>query len=204
MALRFDANSRLMSLDGALTTNKVLATRGTGGLDMAAIAKSMKPTGALSLREVARGAFGPGGMVLIDYGRPSVRERSVWGGVLVPFDSVWRTGANDATHLFTTRVLTLGTPASGELLVPPGMYTLWVQHTRNGTSLIVSKHTGQWGTQYDVSRDLGRVPMTISATPTHVEEFTIMVRPLGANRGAVEMTWGPSMMSVPFSVSVAR
>jgi hypothetical protein len=47
-------------------------------------------------------------MVVVDYGRPQVRERTVWGGTLVPFDSVWRAGANDATHLFTTRPLTLG------------------------------------------------------------------------------------------------
>ncbi|MEQ1692013.1 MAG: DUF2911 domain-containing protein [Gemmatimonas sp.] len=199
MALRFDANSRLLSLDGALTTNKALATRGNGGLDMAAIARTMKPTGVLSVREDVRAAFGPGGMVVIDYGRPQVRERGVWGGVLVPFDSVWRAGANDATHLFTTRVLTMGT-----LTVPPGMYTLWVQHTRNGTFLLVNKQTGQWGTQYDVAQDLGRVPMTMTATPGHVEEFTIAVRATGANRGAIEMSWGPSMMSVPFTVSVAR
>ncbi|MBL0170943.1 MAG: DUF2911 domain-containing protein [Gemmatimonadaceae bacterium] len=204
MALRFDANNRLMSLDGSLTTNKAMATRGNGGLDLAAIAKAMKPTGVLSVREDARAAFGPGGMVVIDYGRPLVRERTVWGGMLVPFDSVWRAGANDATHLFTTRVLVLGAPASGEITVPPGMYTLWVQHTRSGTFLIVNKQTGQWGTQYDASQDLGRVPMAMSPVPNHVEEFTIVVRAIGANRGAIEMSWRPTQMSVPFSVTVAR
>ncbi|HEY5490867.1 MAG TPA: DUF2911 domain-containing protein [Gemmatimonadaceae bacterium] len=199
MVLRFDANGRLRSVDGSGTTNKSMATRGSGGLDIAAIARSMKPTGVLSPRDVARGAFGPGGMVLIDYGRPQVRERTVWGGTLVPFDSVWRAGANDATHLFTTRTLTLGT-----LTVPAGMYTLWVQHTRDGTFLIVNTQTGQWGTQYDATRDLGRVPMQLAATPAHVEEFIIAVRALGGNRGVLEMAWGPSVVSVPFTVSVAR
>jgi hypothetical protein len=166
---------------------------------MAAIAKSMKPTGTLSLRETARGAFGQGGMVLIDYGRPSVRDRSVWGGTLVPFDTVWRTGANDATHLFTSRTLTMG-----DLVVPPGAYTLFVQHTRTGTWLIVNKQVGQWGTVYSAANDVGRVPMQMSATPSHVEEFTIVVRAINPTRGAIEMSWGPSMMSAPFTATVVR
>ena len=197
MILRFDANNTLQRVDGSYTTNKSTATRGAGGLDIAAIAKSMKPTGTLSLRETARGAFGQGGMVLIDYGRPSVRDRSVWGGTLVPFDTVWRTGANDATHLFTSRTLTMG-----DLLVPPGAYTLFVQHTRTGTWLIVNKQVGQWGTVYSAANDLGRVPMQMTAAPSHVEEFTITVRSLGPTRGAIEMSWGPNMMSVPFTATV--
>ena len=199
MVLRFDTGNRLQLVDGSFTTNKSMATRGAGGLDIAAIAKSMKPTGTLSLRETARGAFGQGGIVLVDYGRPSVRERTVWGGTLVPFDTVWRTGANDATHLFTSRTLTMG-----ELVVPPGAYTLFVQHTRTGTWLIVNRQVGQWGTVYSAANDLGRVSMQMAATPSHVEEFTLVVRAITPTRGAIEMSWGPSMVSVPFSATVAR
>jgi hypothetical protein len=195
MALRFDGSSRLQLVDGTLTTNKAVATRGNGGLDIAALARGMKPTGVLSVREDVRAAFGPGAMVVIDYGRPLVRERTVWGGTLVPFDSVWRAGANDATHLFTTRTLTMGT-----LTVPPGMYTLWVQHTRSGTFLIVNKQTGQWGTQYDAAQDLGRVPMQMANAPAHVEEFTIAVRAQGL-RGTLELAWGDRVASLPFTVS---
>jgi hypothetical protein len=199
MVLRFDAGHRLQLVDGSFTTNKSIATRGAGGLDMAAIAKSMKPTGTLSLRETARGAFGQGGIVIVDYGRPSVRDRSVWGGTLVPFDTVWRTGANDATHLFTSRTLTMG-----DLIIPPGAYTLFVQHTRAGTWLIVNKQVGQWRTNYLAANDLGRVAMQLSATPSHVEEFTIAVRSMGPTRGAIEMSWGPGMVSAPFTASVVR
>jgi hypothetical protein len=112
---------------------------------------------------------------------------------------VWRAGANDATHLFTTRTLTLGT-----ITLPPGMYTLWVQHTRSGTFLVVNRQTGQWGTQYDPAQDVGRVPMQMSPAPGHVEEFTVTVRALGPARGALEMAWGASVASVQFGVSAAR
>jgi hypothetical protein len=199
MLLRFDANGRLQSVDGSLTTNKAIAAREEGGIDIAAIARAMRPSGTLSSREVARGAFGPGGIVLVDYGRPQVRDRAVWGGVLVPFDSVWRAGANDATHLFTTRTLTFGT-----LVVPPGSYTLWVQHTRAGTSLIVNRQTGQWGTVYDPAQDLGRTPMQLAQAPAHVEEFTVTIRNLGGNRGVIDFAWGPSIASASFTASVAR
>lgn len=199
MVLRFDAANRLQLVDGSGTTNKSVAVRGGGGLDIAGMARAMKPTGALSARENVRAAFGPGGMVVIDYGRPQVRERTVWGGTLVPFDSVWRAGANDATHLFTTRTLTMGS-----LTLAPGMYTLWVQHTRSGTFLIVNSKTGQWGTQYDPAQDLGRVPMQVAPAPNHVEEFSITVKAQGPARGVIEMAWGASVASVQFGVSTAR
>lgn len=194
MHLRFDNTGRLTLVDGSTTTNKMMGVRTNGTADIAALARTMKPTGTLSTRDVARGAFGSGGIVLVDYGRPMVRERTVWGGTLVPYDSIWRAGANDATHLFTTRTLTMG-----DLTIPPGMYTLWVQHTRNGTSLIVNKQTGQWGTVYDPAQDLGRVPMTMAATPNHVEQFTITVRSMGATRGALEFAWGDRIGTVQFT-----
>jgi hypothetical protein len=199
MVLTHDARDRLVQLDGSFTTNKVLATRGNGGLDVAGIAKAMKPTGALSARADARAGFGPGAMVVVDYGRPLVRERTVWGGTLVPMDSIWRAGANDATHLFTTRALTLGATT-----LAPGSYTLWVQHTATGTFLIVSKQVGQWGTQYDPTHDMARVSMELKPTAQHVEEFTITVSPAGPGRGQLTMAWGDREASVQFGVSATR
>jgi hypothetical protein len=197
MRIVFDANNRLMVLDGGMTTNKMVAIRDAGrSVDVVAMARAMKPTGLLSARDVARGVFGPGGIVLVDYGRPMVRERTVWGGALVPFDSVWRAGANDATHLFTTRVLTFG-----DLAVPPGSYTLWIQHTRNGTFLIVNRQTGQWGTVYDPAQDVGRAPMQVAPAPGHVEEMTVTVRSLGGNRGAIDFAWGDKVASATFTAT---
>ncbi|MDQ6610946.1 MAG: DUF2911 domain-containing protein [Gemmatimonadota bacterium] len=199
MVLRFDAKNQLQLVDGKFTTNKAYATRSNGTVDVAALARTMKPTGVLSVRDEARASFGPGGMVLIDYGRPLVRERTVWGGLLVPFDSVWRAGANDATHMFITRAMTIGT-----MTLPVGMYTLWVQHTHSGTFLIVSNQVGQWGTQYTPARDAGRVQMTMTPTSAPVEEFTITVKALGGVRGLLEMAWGPSVASVPFTMAVGQ
>jgi hypothetical protein len=196
MRLRFDARDRLLGVDGSYTTNKIVATRGPGGLDIAAIALAMRPTGTLSARETTRAGFGAGGMVLVDYSRPSVRGRTVWGGTLVPFDSVWRAGANDATHLFTTRTLTMGT-----LVIPPGSYTLWVQHTRAGTFVIFNRQTGQWGTQYNAAQDVGRVEVQMAPAPSPVETLLIAVRSMGPAAGTIELSWGDQVGTVRFAVS---
>ena len=79
-----------------------------------------------------------------------------------------------------------------------------VQHTRTGTWLIVNKQVGQWGTVYTAANDVGRVPMQMTATPSHVEEITMVARAISPTRGAIEMLWGPSMVSVPFTATAVR
>jgi hypothetical protein len=193
MLMRFDRDGRLLSVDGSMTTNKMVGTRVQGRVDFAAIAAAMKPTGVLSPRDNAYASFSQG-PIFINYGRPAVRERTVWGGTLVPYDEVWRVGANEAAHLATSKTMTLG-----DLTVAPGLYTLWIQHTRNGTFLIVNKQVGQWGTAYQAAQDLGRVPMEFGPTPEHVEDFTITIRALGGGRGAIDFAWGPSKATANFT-----
>ena len=59
--------------------------------------------------------------------------------------------------------------------VPAGMYTLWTVPRANGADLIVNRQTGQWGTEYDGSRDLGMARMKTETLATPVEEFTISI-----------------------------
>lgn len=103
--------------------------------------------------------------VTVDYSAPSVRGRKIFGE-LVPYGKVWRTGANAATTLKTAANLKIG-----DLNVPAGTYTLYSIPTENGCTLIVNKQTGQWGTEYDQSKDLGRVEMKVGHTPSQVEKF---------------------------------
>ena len=89
---------------------------------------------------------------------PSMRGRKIMGG-LVPYDKVWRTGANAATTLKTTAALDFG-----GTLVPAGTYTLYTLPGEKGWKLIINKQTGQWGTQYDQAQDLARVDLKVDAT----------------------------------------
>lgn len=88
--------------------------------------------------------------IKVTYGRPSVNDREIFGE-LVPFDSVWRTGANEATAVvFSDDVL-----IEGER-VEAGTYSLY---TIPGTEewKIILNHKLSWGTQYDEAEDLLRV-----------------------------------------------
>ena len=80
-------------------------------------------------------------------------ERKVMGE-LVPYGTVWRTGANPATTLITSVPLKFG-----GLLVPAGTHTIYTLPGADQWLLIVNNQTGQWGTVYTQSMDLGRTPM---------------------------------------------
>ena len=134
-----------------------------------------------------------GAEIVIDYGRPSKRNRLIFGG-LVPFDQVWRTGANQATHLRTSKALMLGS-----LMVPAGTYTIYTLPGRAAWQLIINKQTGQWGTDYDPSQDLGRVDLKVESLATVVEQFVIELAP-GGRGGVLRLAWDRTAASVPFQV----
>lgn len=89
--------------------------------------------------------------VHIDYGAPSLRGRKAAGGELMPYDTWWRTGANEATTFETTADVTVGS-----LRVPAGKYTLVTLPSAGTWQLVICKHTGQWGTERFEADDLGR------------------------------------------------
>jgi hypothetical protein len=141
----------------------------------------------------AEGKIG-GASISVDYSAPSKRGRVIMGE-LVPYGKVWRTGANAATTLRTDAAISIG-----NLQVPAGTYTLYTIPGKNDWTLIVNKQTGQWGTEYDASQDLGRVEMTVKPLADAVETFAIGVKPAGAKNGTLTLTWENTEASVPVSV----
>jgi len=136
-----------------------------------------------------------GAKVSITYGRPYMKGRPVAGG-LIPYTSVWRTGADEATTLTTDKMLMFGS-----LHVGAGSITLWTQAAESGAwKLILNKETGQWGTAHKPENDLGRVDMVIEKLATPVEQFTIAIEPGTGKSGRIVMTWDTVKMIVPFSV----
>jgi hypothetical protein len=145
----------------------------------------------LSVRDTARATVG-GGEVWVDYGRPMKRGREIFGNV-VPWNSVWRTGANAATQLNTSIDLVIGGAS-----VPAGKYTLWTLPTPTGWKLIINKQTGQWGTVYDPAQDLVRVDAKVEALPAPVEQLVVAFEPTTAAT-AITFTWDKTRVSVPVS-----
>ncbi len=130
--------------------------------------------------------------VTIDYNAPSARGREVEGG-LVPYGKIWRAGADAATTLTTTGDLMIG-----DVHVPKGEYTLYVQASEKGWDLVINKQTGQWGTEYDKSQDLGRTPLKLTKLSAPVETFKIDLTGSG-KAGTLSMTWGSTKATVDIS-----
>jgi hypothetical protein len=137
-----------------------------------------------------------GKAISIKYSAPSLRGRDVFGpnGPIRkdPTYPVWRAGANSATALHTEADLDIN-----GLAVPKGDYTLFVLPNEGKWQLIVNKQTGQWGLTYDQSKDLGRVPMTMSKPASPVETFKITLSADSGNRGKLQMEWADVAASVP-------
>lgn len=127
--------------------------------------------------------------VSVSYSAPSKRDRVIMGG-LVPYGEVWRTGANAATTLTTETDLMIG-----DLHVPAGKYTLFTIPGQKEWTLIVNRQTGQWGTNYDESQDLGRVKMKVTPVKDTVETFNI-----GVQDGALVLAWENTQASAPLKV----
>ena len=134
--------------------------------------------------------FADGKTITINYSRPSVRGRKIFGG-LVPYGQVWRTGANAATSLKTDVNLTIGGAS-----VPAGSYTLYTIPNESGWKLIINKQTGQWGTDYEEKEDLARVDMKISNNASSTEQFTISLDKTGASAATLKLDWDKTSASV--------
>jgi hypothetical protein len=134
--------------------------------------------------------LGNGKSITIDYSSPRAKGRKIYGG-LVPFGKVWRTGANESTTFVTTADVTVGGTK-----VPAGSYTLFTIPDKDKWTLVISKKTGEWGTDYPgASNDLARVDMKVSTLPAPVENFTISFDK-SASGGTLNLDWEMTRASV--------
>lgn len=193
--LTVNAANEITAVDARGTTEKTQTQR-TAFIDVAAAAQRFamvdragRGLGAASSDTVALGEI-DGNRVVVTYGAPHARGRTILGAV-VPYDQVWRTGANAATVLTVDHDLSIG----GTKL-PAGAYSLWTLPKRDGTvTLIINRQHGQWGTDYDPQQDLARVPMQVSAAATPRERFLIEVTGGGTPR--LRLSWDTFIWSVP-------
>ena len=198
-----DSSYRLIAYSGTRSTYKVDVRRLTGSSELPDIraigerfaALETKNGGMvqLSVRDTTRASIGAAEFT-VDYGRPLARGRVLLGDIL-PYDRVWRTGANAATQFTTSVPITLA-----GMKVPAGAYTLWTVPRANGATLIVNEQTGQWGTGYDGSKNLGMAPMTTETLAAPVEKFTISIAGTDDRRGTLSMEWGTFRWTAPIDV----
>ena len=197
--LTVDANGRITAADARETTEQ-LETHRTELVDAGAMAKAFasrdqsgKGLGVASPNQIEKGTIG-GQPIVVTYGSPRRRGRTILGAV-VPYDRVWRTGANEATVLAFDKDITIGSAP-----VPAGAYSLWTIPKADGTvQLVINRQHGQWGTDYNPAQDLVRMPMKSSTAPSPQENFAINITSSG-NTGELRMSWDAFVWSVPITV----
>lgn len=196
---RVDSHGRILGVNSTATTVKTIATR-ADKVDIGAIAKTW---GAADAARGPVGEMSPPDTVItiidhrrieVVYGAPFKRGRVIFGDV-VPWNKVWRTGANAATQLTTSSDLVFGST-----VLPHGTYTLWTVPTPTGAKLIINSQTGQWGTDYDMSKDFARLDLATKILPKPVDQFRIDVDPNGPLAGVLRLSWDTTEYSIPFTI----
>lgn len=195
-----DSAYNMVSYSGARTTYKVEVKQLATPPDVKGIASRFEANemdgGAvksLSVRDTVRTQIG-NALFTVDYGRPLLRGRTMLGDV-IPYDRVWRTGANAATQFTTSTPIKLA-----GMQVPAGTYTLFTAPHTNGVDLIVNKQSGEWGTDHNGSFDLGSARMMSEVAVAPVEEFTISIIPGDNRHGKLVLEWGSFRWIAPIEV----
>ena len=132
--------------------------------------------------------------VTITYCRPSVKGRVIWGG-LVPYDQVWRTGANEATTITFAEDVTVG----GTKL-PAGTYGLFTIPGKDEWTVIFNKGAKQWGA-YEYKQDQDVLRLKVTPHPDEFRELlTIWFPAVSTESATVAISW--EKLTVPFTVNV--
>ena len=120
-----------------------------------------------------------GATIQINYGSPSVRGRKIWGE-LVPFNEVWRAGANEATTFETDKDLTI----EGSKL-PAGKYSFFIIPNQKECVIIFNKEAKQWGAyKYNVKEDQLRVTIKQTESESSTEKLVYKI-----NANDVVLSW---------------
>lgn len=128
------------------------------------------------------------------YSRPAARGREIFGD-LVPYDQVWRTGANSCTKFTTSSQIEFG----GKKL-KPGTYALFTIPGQESWMIIVSNQTDLWGnTGYTSESDVLRVKAPALKSDFD-ENFTISFKNVGKEKGQLSLEWGEVEVQVNIDV----
>jgi hypothetical protein len=195
--LFLDKGGRLKSVDGIGTSFNRKGNTGPYLNIDAVIASNVNvqrlhpPVGVVNILDSAKSAMN-GAEIKVIYSRPSVRGRVIFGEV-VPWNRVWRTGADAATKISLSKAVYF----EGREL-PAGEYSIFTVPGRNGWTLLFNKQASIWGTEHNAAYDFLKVPMKIESLNKPVELMTIEVAPNG-NGGSINLIWDKVKASVGFT-----
>jgi hypothetical protein len=134
--------------------------------------------------------------ITVDYSSPGVKGRKIWGG-LVPYEQMWRTGANQATKITFSRDVTFG-----DKPVPAGTYALFTIPAKAAWTVILNKKADQAGTGRDYKAELDLVRLQIQPKPApHRERMTFLFSDFTDDKGTLDLEWEKLRLPIPIKVN---
>jgi hypothetical protein len=136
--------------------------------------------------------------ITVDYSSPGVKGRPIWGAV-VPYDKMWRAGANQATKVTFSRDVTFGGKP-----VPAGTYAFFLIPSKGAWTVILNKKADQAGTGQDYKKadDLLRVQLTPVAAPFR-ERLAYLVTDFTDDKASLDLEWEKLRLSIPIAVQTS-
>ena len=175
-----------------------LVTVGTVALAQTALAQQTPPElpqaspAASVMQQVGLTKF------TVTYSSPGVKGRTIWGEV-VPYDELWRTGANLATQVEVTRDFTFG-----GVKVPAGTYALYTIPGKTNWTVILNKNPNAGGTRgYDQKNDVARVTVTPTQIPAR-ERLAFLFANTTEDSSRLDLEWDTLRVSVPVTVDTEQ
>ncbi|WP_423146443.1 DUF2911 domain-containing protein [Rubrolithibacter danxiaensis] len=137
------------------------------------------------------------GKIKVNYSRPNVKGRKVFGG-LVPYNEVWRTGANSSTIVtFSEDVELEGNK------VAAGEYALFTIPTQNEWTIILNKDTKQWGAYtYKQNEDVLRFKVKSQKLKDKVETFTIQFGQVYPTTASMSLAWENTSVAINLKTEI--
>lgn len=130
----------------------------------------------------------------VTYNRPYKNDRVVFGGI-VPFDKVWRTGANEATEIKVYKDIMIG----GKTL-KAGSYALFTIPGKDSWTVVFNSDLDRWGAySYNDAHDVLRVSASVKSADAPIEQFSIQFGDGGKGKGTMHFAWDTIIAEVGFS-----
>ena len=134
--------------------------------------------------------------IKVEYSRPSKNERIVFGNV-VPFDEIWRTGANENTKFTTSDFLVFGTDT-----LKAGTYAIYTKPGKESWEILFYTETTNWGNpeKWNDAKVALKTKAKVSGLANEVETFSISLENLETTSASLNFTWDKTVASVNFTV----
>jgi Protein of unknown function (DUF2911) len=165
------------------------------GSDKSAMDMSYFPDHFAHDRKFAPEKVGDKAFIRITYSRPAKKEREVFGK-LVPYNTVWRVGANENTEIKFYQNVNIG----GKKL-KAGTYSMFIIPTETDWTVIFNSDLDEWGAyRYNQAHDVLRVKASLKPLADALDNLSIQFTKGAENEAIMQLGWDKTLMELPISI----